>query len=124
MIPDILIRLSQRLARAMVKNPKKTLLIMMIINVVIALSLITPTFAQEEITTGEGLLKMGKFIGAGVAVAGSTIGAGIGLLGATSAGLAALVERPELTVWVLILAGLAEGVAIYGIIIAIMILGA
>jgi len=124
MLRDTVTQLAHRIAKAMVRNPKRTLLIMTVVNVVIALSLIVPTLAQEEVTTGAGILEMGKFIGAGVAVAGSTIGAGIGLLGATSAGLAALVERPELSVWVLILAGLAEGVAIYGIIIAIMILGA
>lgn len=62
-------------------------------------------------------------IGAGLAIAGSCIGAGIGILGAASSGLAAMVEKPELAVWVLILAGLAEGIAIYGLLIAIMILG-
>ena len=62
-------------------------------------------------------------LAAGVAVAGSCIGAGIAISGAASAGVAAIVERPETSVWVLILAGLGEGVAIYGLLIAILILG-
>jgi V/A-type H+-transporting ATPase subunit K len=62
-------------------------------------------------------------LGAGVAVAGSCIGAGIAISGAASAGAAAIAERPETSVWVLILAGLGEGVAIYGLLIAILILG-
>lgn len=109
------------LAKKMTNNPKRTFIIIALVNLVIGLSIIVPTLAQaEEITPEIGM----KFMGAGIAVAGATIGAGIGLLGATSAGLAALVERPELSIWVLILAGLAEGVAIYGLIIAILILGA
>jgi V/A-type H+-transporting ATPase subunit K len=62
-------------------------------------------------------------IGAAIAVAGSCIGAGIAIYGAASAGAAAIAERPETSVWVLILAGLGEGVAIYGLLIAILILG-
>jgi V/A-type H+-transporting ATPase subunit K len=62
-------------------------------------------------------------IGAGIAVAGSCLGAGIAVSGAASAGAAAIAERPETSIWVLILAGLGEGVAIYGLLIAILILG-
>lgn len=61
-------------------------------------------------------------LGAGLAVAGSCVGAGIAISGAASAGIAAIVERPETSVWVLILAGLGEGVAVYGLLIAILIL--
>ena len=62
-------------------------------------------------------------LAAGVAVAGSCLGAGIAIYGAASAGAAAMAERPETSVWILILAGLGEGVAIYGLLIAILILG-
>ncbi len=62
-------------------------------------------------------------LAAGVAVAGSCIGAGMAVSGAASAGAAAIAERPESSIWVLILAGLGEGVAIYGLLIAILILG-
>lgn len=62
-------------------------------------------------------------LAAAIAVAGSCLGAGIAIYGAASAGAAAIVERPETSIWVLILAGLGEGVAIYGLLIAILILG-
>jgi F0F1-type ATP synthase membrane subunit c/vacuolar-type H+-ATPase subunit K len=62
-------------------------------------------------------------LGAALAVTGSCLGAGIAIYGAASAGAAAIAERPEASIWVLILAGLGEGVAIYGLLIAIMILG-
>jgi V/A-type H+-transporting ATPase subunit K len=65
---------------------------------------------------GMGLLS------AAIAVGGSCLGAGIAIYGAASAGAAAIAERPETSVWVLILAGLGEGIAIYGLLIAIIIL--
>jgi V/A-type H+-transporting ATPase subunit K len=65
---------------------------------------------------GMGLLS------AAIAVGGSCLGAGIAIYGAASAGAAAIAERPESSIWVLILAGLGEGVAIYGLLIAIIIL--
>jgi V/A-type H+-transporting ATPase subunit K len=75
------------------------------------------TQAQPNEVPGMGL------IAAGLAVGLSGIGAGIAIFGSTSAGMAATVERPELTTWVLIFAGLGEGLAIYGLVVAIMILG-
>ena len=62
-------------------------------------------------------------LAAAIAVGGSCLGAGIAIYGAATAGAAAIAERPETSIWVLILAGLGEGVAIYGLLIAIMILG-
>jgi len=61
-------------------------------------------------------------LSAAIAVGGSCLGAGIAIYGAASAGAAAIAERPETSIWVLILAGLGEGVAIYGLLIAIIIL--
>ncbi len=63
------------------------------------------------------------YIGAALAVGASTLGAGVavGLVG--SAAMGAISERPETAGRALIFLGLAEGIAIYGLIIAIMILG-
>ena len=63
------------------------------------------------------------FIAASLAVGVSGIGAGLAIYGATSAGAAAIAERPESFVYILIFAGLGEGLAIYGLVVAIMILG-
>src|SRR5271157_3894378 len=86
--------------------------------------------AVERMQTNSGTLPdafLGQYglglLAAGVAVAGSCLGAGIAISGAASAGAAAIAERPETSIWVLILAGLGEGVAIYGLLIAIIILG-
>jgi V/A-type H+-transporting ATPase subunit K len=79
------------------------------------------TFAQGASQTQA----TGSFdiLGAGLAVGLCGIGAGLAIYGSTSAGLAAMVERPELTTWVLVFAGLGEGIAIYGLVVAILILG-
>lgn len=62
-------------------------------------------------------------LGAAIAVAGSTIASGIALGGVATAGFAAAAENPRLTTWMLIMGGLAEGIAIYGLLVAILILG-
>ena len=58
-----------------------------------------------------------------IAVAGSTIASGIALRGVATAGFAAAAEKPELTTWMLIMGGLAEGIAVYGLLLGILILG-
>ncbi|HFQ89938.1 MAG TPA: F0F1 ATP synthase subunit C [Desulfobulbus sp.] len=63
------------------------------------------------------------FIGAALSVGCSTIGAGIAIAMVGSAAMGAISERPEILGRALIFLGLAEGIAIYGLIVAIMILG-
>ena len=63
------------------------------------------------------------FIGAGIAVAGSTIGAGVAVSYTGSAALAAIAEKPEMLGRSLVIVGLAEGIAIYGLIIAVILIG-
>jgi len=63
------------------------------------------------------------FIGAGVAVGASTIGAGIAVAYTGAAALAAMSERPEVFGRAMVVVGLAEGIAIYGLIIGIILIG-
>jgi len=77
---------------------------------------------DQQPTEADGAKSYG-LIAASLAVGLSGLGAGVAIFGSTSAGMAAAVERPELTTWVLIFAGLGEGLAIYGLVVAIMILG-
>jgi V/A-type H+-transporting ATPase subunit K len=63
------------------------------------------------------------FIGAGIAVAGSTIGAGIAVSYTGAATLAAIAEKPEIFGRSLVIVGLAEGIAIYGLIVAVILIG-
>src|ERR1035437_8892115 len=63
------------------------------------------------------------FIGAGIAIAGSTLGAAIAVAYTGAAALAAITEKPELFGRAVVVVGLAEGIAIYGLVIAIVLIG-
>jgi V/A-type H+-transporting ATPase subunit K len=71
-----------------------------------------------EISTGLGL----AIIGAGIPTGLSTIGAGIAVGPIGAASLAAITEKPETLGRTLIYLGLAEGIAIYGLVISILLL--
>ncbi len=75
--------------------------------------------ASQTAISDEGV----AYIASALAVGLSTIAGGIavGLVGAAAMG--AVGEKPEISGKALIFLGLAEGIAIYGLIIAIMILG-
>ena len=62
------------------------------------------------------------FAAAAFSTAIGCVGAGIAVAYVGSAALGAIGEKPELAARALIYVGLAEGIAIYGLIIAIMIL--
>jgi len=61
-------------------------------------------------------------LGAAIAVAGSSIGAAIAVAYTGAAALAALSERPELFGRAMVIVGLAEGIAIYGLVVAIILI--
>ena len=62
------------------------------------------------------------FVAAALATGLSSLGAGIAVASVGSAAIGALAEKPELLGRALIMVGLAEGIAIYGLIISILIL--
>ena len=90
-----------------------------------ALLLFPEAFAAEGVATA---LRMGDpvwqwgFAAAAAATGMSALGAGYAVGKVGSAATGALAEKPELLGRLLILIGLAEGIAIYGIIIAVLIL--
>ena len=61
-------------------------------------------------------------IGAAIAVAGSSIGASIAVAYTGAAALAAISEKPEIFGRAMVIVGLAEGIAIYGLVIAVALL--
>ena len=61
-------------------------------------------------------------LGAALATAMSSLGAGYAVAKVGTAAVGALAEKPELFGRLLIFVGLAEGIAIYGVIISILIL--
>jgi V/A-type H+-transporting ATPase subunit K len=75
--------------------------------------------AQEAAGSGN----WAALLGAAIAVAGSSIGAAIAVAYTGAAALAAMSERPELFGRAMVIVGLAEGIAIYGLIVAIILIG-
>ena len=81
-------------------------------------------FAQTASAAGLSLGSGLGYIAAALAVGSSGIGGGIAVASASSAALGAISEDGSVFGKALIFAGLAEGIALYGLIIAFMILGA
>lgn len=102
--------------------------IALVIPVVVALTyiLINPALADTAATAATGQASSDA---ASWAMLGAAIAAGLASLGAAyavamvgSAAVGVLAEKPELLGRLLILVGLAEGIAIYGLIVAVLIL--
>jgi V/A-type H+/Na+-transporting ATPase subunit K len=68
-----------------------------------------------------GVLQWG-YMAAAVATGASALAAGYAVAVVGSAAVGALAEKPELLGRLLILVGLAEGIAIYGLIVSVLIL--
>jgi V/A-type H+/Na+-transporting ATPase subunit K len=74
--------------------------------------------AKGEISVGMGL----AIIGAGLPTAFAAVGAAVALGPVGSAALAVIAEKPEMFGRTLIYLGLAEGIAIYGLVMSILLL--
>ncbi len=72
-----------------------------------------------EVSIGLGL----ALIGIGIPTAMSAVGAGIAVGPVGAASLAIITEKPEMFGRSLIYLGLAEGIAIYGLVVTILLLG-
>ena len=81
----------------------------------------TPALAQ---TTGPSTGLSGAALGAALSTGLACIGAGIAVGIAGAAAIGGITEKPEILGRTLIFVGLAEGIAIYGLIISFMILNA
>jgi V/A-type H+-transporting ATPase subunit K len=82
-----------------------------------------PATAAEPAASAlpEGAMQWG-FIAAALATGLSSLGAGFAVASVGSAAIGAMAEKPELLGRALIMVGLAEGIAIYGLIVSILIL--
>ena len=74
---------------------------------------------KGEMSTGMGL----ALLGVGVPTGLSTIGVGLAVGPIGAASLAAVAEKPDMFGRTLIYLGLAEGIAIYGLVVSILVLG-
>lgn len=79
--------------------------------------------ATAAATAAAAPLNGSALIGAAIAVAGSSIGAAFAVAYTGSAALAAMSERPELFGRAMVIVGLAEGIAIYGLIVSVILIG-
>lgn len=80
------------------------------------------TAAAAAAVKGAGIDSSWVFIGAAVATGLSSLGAGFAVARVGTAAVGALAEKPELFGRLLIFIGLAEGIAIYGLIVSILML--
>ena len=86
----------------------------------IALGVVDPAQAAgSAVSTNPGA----AFIGAGIAIAAPSVEPAIAVAYTGAAALAAISEKPELFGRAMVIVGLAEGIAIYGLVIAIVLIG-
>ena len=81
------------------------------------------TQEQTEPSASGWSARSAALLGASIAVAGCGIGAAIGVAYTGAAALAAISERPEIFGRAMVIVGLAEGIAIYGLIVGIILIG-
>lgn len=82
---------------------------------------IVPGFVQAQ-AEGNGGTGLG-YIAAGLSTGLAALGAGVAVANVGSSAIGAVSEDPKILGKSMLFLGLAEGIAIYGLIISIMILG-
>jgi len=90
--------------------------------VVLGTALTGPARASAQAAAAGGT-NGSALIGAAIAVAGASIGAAIAVAYTGAAALAALSERPEMFGRAMVIVGLAEGIAVYGLVVAVLLIG-
>ena len=103
---------------------KLAFIALFVFQVMVAIFLIPNLIGASDVAqtaTGSEATAWG-YIGAALAVGLACIGSSYAVGRIGSAGIGAVTEKPELMGKTLVFLGLAEGIAIYGLIIAVMIL--
>jgi V/A-type H+-transporting ATPase subunit K len=119
-----LLRRHGRRGLAVVLAADGLLLVASLVLLVLAVAVEPSTAAAAAVPAAEAASANGSaLIGAAIAVAGSSIGAAIAVAYTGSAALAAMSERPEIFGRAMVIVGLAEGIAIYGLIISVILIG-
>lgn len=122
----LLARRSARGARRVLFATAGVVLVAALATMVVALSAGTvhaQTVAAASTTATAAGANTGALIGAAIAIAGSCLGAGIAVAYTGSAALALMSERPEMFGRAMVVVGLAEGIAIYGLVVAVILIG-
>ena len=108
-------------------NLKQKIMLMTTIASAIAISMLTFTaqalgLSQDTATDGGFSPEAGKFIGAGLAVGLAGFGSSIGMGSAASAAIGAISEDEKMFGTALIFVVLIEAVAIYGLLVALLLI--
>ena len=98
---------------------KKRVLVSLVLLVMFAAP---AAFAQAEGAAAAGAAPVVKYIAAAIAVGLATLGGGIAVGQIGAAAMAAMSENPDLSGKALPFVGLAEGICLWGFIVALMIL--
>ena len=128
LVPALIFALGQR-RRSPVVTTRRLAVGLGSVNVAVALMMIGIGLVwlfAPQVVEAAGLAQAGttdpaRFYAAAIAVATGSLGAAWAVSTTGSAALGAVAEKPELFGRALTIVGLAEGVAIYGLIIAFMI---
>jgi len=99
-----------------------TLIFVAAVAIVMLAQLESAEAVEAAPTTADAGVAQWAMIAAAVASGLSALAAGYAVAVVGSAAVGALAEKPELLGRVLIIVGLAEGVAIYGLIVAVLII--
>lgn len=94
----------------------------MFFSALLILFLLSTVYAQEGAGKGE-IRDVGIAMAAALALGLACLGAGYAIAHASSAVMGAVAEKSELFAWGLVLVALAEGVALYGLVIAFLLIG-
>ncbi len=119
----LLLRRDRRLAVRVFIALDALLVIGALVVLVLALTAGDAQASTAAAQTAAGGGNWAALLGASISVLGSSIGAAIAVAYTGAAALAALSERPELFGRAMVIVGLAEGIAIYGLIVAIILIG-
>lgn len=92
---------------------------LMLVSLMVLIPDVVYAATEGEVSTSSGL----GFIAAALSTGMATLGAGYAVGSVGSSALGAVSEDPRILGKTLIFVGLAEGIAIYGLIISILILG-
>jgi V/A-type H+-transporting ATPase subunit K len=97
-------------------------ILMVLVNLVMKGFWVAAAWAQPAPVANPEVAKW-AFFSAALAAGLGVLGAGVAVAAVGAAAMGAMSEKPEMFGRALIFVGLAEGLAIYGLIVAIMILG-
>lgn len=126
LVAGVVILAQRRAGRAAVRGLLALDAVLLLAAVVVLVVALTGTSADavpSAAATATSSTNWAALIGAAIAVAGSSIGAGVAVAYVGAAALAAISERPEIFGRAMVIVGLAEGIAVYGLIVSIILVG-